>query len=103
AVLFQPVSATQDRERGRQLQAQLLLDDVLRRVQGEYIETAGLRLTTAQAQRLWGLDRAACDALLGALVAAKFLFRTRDGAFMRVESAMPAKASLHPPRKMAAA
>jgi len=58
-------------------------DDVLRRVQGEYIEMPGLRLTTAQAQRLWGLDRAACDALLGALVDAKFLFRTRDGAFMR--------------------
>lgn len=58
-------------------------DDVLRRVQGEYTEMPGLRLTTAQAQRLWGLDRAACDALLGALVDAKFLFRTRDGAFMR--------------------
>jgi len=59
------------------------LDDVLRRVQGEFIEMPGLRLTTAQAQRLWGLDRAACDALLGALVDAKFLFRTRDGAFVR--------------------
>ena len=59
------------------------LDDVLRRVQGEYIEMPGLRLTTAQAQRLWGLDRAACDTLLGALVDAKFLFRTRDGAFVR--------------------
>jgi hypothetical protein len=61
------------------------LDDVLRRVQGEYIEMPGLRLTSAQAQRLWGLDRAACDALLGALVDAKFLFRTRDGAFVRSE------------------
>lgn len=59
------------------------LEDALRRVQGEYIEMPGLRLTTAQAQRLWGLDRAACDALLGALVDAKFLFRTRDGAFVR--------------------
>jgi len=47
----------------------------------------GLRLTTAQAQRLWGLDRAACDALLGALVDAKFLFRTRDGSFMRSDQA----------------
>jgi hypothetical protein len=60
-------------------------DDVLRRVQGEYIEMPGLRLTTAQAQRLWGLDRSACDALLNALVDAKFLFRTRDGAFVRSE------------------
>ena len=60
-----------------------LFDDVLRRVQGEYTEMPGLRLTTAQAQRLWGLDRGACDTLLGALVDAKFLFRTRDGAFVK--------------------
>lgn len=59
------------------------LDDVLRRVRGEYIEMPGLRLTIAQAQRLWGLDRSACDTLLGALVDAKFLLRTRDGAFVR--------------------
>ncbi len=60
-------------------------DDVLRRVQGEYNEMPGLRLTPAQAQRLWGLDRASCDALLGVLVESKFLFRTRDGAFVRTE------------------
>ena len=65
-------------------------DDVLRRVQGEYIEMPGLRLTTAQAQRLWGLDRAACDALLGALVDAKFLFQTRDGSFMRSDQSRAA-------------
>ena len=70
-------------------------DDVLRRVQGEFMEMPGLRLTDAQARRLWGLDATSCDALLGALVDAKFLFRTTDGAFMRVESAaVPAKASL---------
>lgn len=66
-------------------------DDALRRVQGEYIEMPGLRLTSAQAQRLWGLDRTACDALLGALVDAKFLFRTRDGAFVRSEYARAAR------------
>lgn len=59
------------------------LEDVLQRVRGEYLEMPGLRLTTAQAQRLWGLDRAACDAVLGALVGAKFLFCSRDGAFAR--------------------
>jgi hypothetical protein len=66
------------------------LDEVLRRVQGEYIEMPGLRLTTAQAQRLWGLDRTACDTLLGALVDSKFLFRTRDGAFMRTDQSVVA-------------
>jgi hypothetical protein len=73
------------------MKAQQPLDDVLQRVQGEYREMPGLRLTTAQAQRLWGLDRAACDALLGALVDAKFLFRTRDGAFMRSDQARAAR------------
>ena len=76
---------------GGLMTAQQPLDDVLRRVQGEYREMPGLRLTTAQAQRLWGLDRAACDALLGALVDAKFLFRTRDGAFMRSDQAVAAR------------
>ena len=59
------------------------LEGVLRRIRGEYNEMPGLRLTPAQAQRLWGLDRAACDALMGALVDAKFLFLTPDGAFVR--------------------
>ncbi len=66
---------------------QQALDDVLRRVQGEYIEMPGLRLTPQQAQRLWGLDRTACDTLLGALVDAKVLLRTRDGAFVRSDQA----------------
>ena len=73
---------------GYQMAAPLhALDDVvLRRVQGEYIEMPGLRLTSAQAQRLLGLDRASCDALLGVLVERKFLFRTRDGAFVRFDN-----------------
>jgi len=70
-------------------------EEVLRRVQGEFLEMPGLRLTEAQARRLWGLDTAVCDALLGALVDAKFLFRTRDGAFMKADHAAPIKASLH--------
>ncbi len=78
-------------------------EDVLRRVRGEFLEMPGLRLTSAQARRLWALDAASCDALLGALVDAKFLFRTRDGAFMRVEHASPAKAALKPRSSIAAA
>lgn len=68
-------------------------DEVLLRVQGEFLEMPGLRLTEQQARRLWGLDAASCAALLGAMVDAGFLFRTRDGAFMRVEGAAPLKAS----------
>ena len=53
-------------------------------------------LTEAQARRLWGLDEASCGALLGALVDAKFLFKTRDGAFMRIEHAQPLKVTPRP-------
>ncbi len=63
------------------------IDEVLQRIQGEFLEMPGLRLTPAQAQRLWGLERDVCDALLGALVDAKFLAQTRDGAFVRMEGA----------------
>ena len=69
-------------------------EEILRRVQCEFLEMPGLRLTEPQARRLWGLDAASCAALLGALVDAQFLFRTRDGAFMRMEQATPAKAGL---------
>ncbi len=80
------------------------IDDVLQRIQGEYVEMPGLRLTPAQAQRLWGLERDVCDALLGALVEAKFLSQTRDGAYVRTDGAGPSvmKSVQHGP-KMAVA
>jgi hypothetical protein len=59
------------------------MQDVVRRVQGEFLEMPGLRLTPQQARRLWRLDERSCDQVLDALVEARFLFRTRDGAFVR--------------------
>jgi hypothetical protein len=60
--------------------------DVLQRIRAEYLEMPGLKLTAAQAQRLWNLSRTTCEGLLGRLVDAKFLFRTRDGAFVRSDT-----------------
>jgi hypothetical protein len=60
-------------------------DEVVRRVQCEFNEMPGLRLTAPQARRLWGIDAVTCKALLEALVERNFLFRTRDGAFMRAD------------------
>ena len=71
-------------------------DEVLRRVQGEFLEMPGLRLTPRQARRLWGVDEALCEAVIDALVSARFLFRTSDGAVMRAEDARTVKASLRP-------
>jgi hypothetical protein len=59
------------------------IEETLQRVQGEFREMPGLRLTSAQASRLWGLDAISSQALLEALVDARFLRRTPDGAFMR--------------------
>jgi hypothetical protein len=57
--------------------------ETLERIQGEFRELPGLRLTQAQAERLWHLDKAVCDGLLAALVDARFLSRAPDGTFVR--------------------
>ncbi len=62
--------------------------EALERIQGEFRELPGLRLTAAQAQRLWRLDRTVCDALLLALVDARFLVRMPDGVFVRWKGAL---------------
>jgi hypothetical protein len=72
-------------------------DGLLRRIRGEFLEMPGLRLTEAQAARLWGMDLTACSELLRCLIDTRFLFRTRDGAVMRVEPGTPLKAGLAPP------
>jgi hypothetical protein len=58
---------------------------VAQRVRGEYLEMPGLRLTPEQARRLWRMNAHDCDRVLGALVSERFLARTRDGAFVRLE------------------
>jgi hypothetical protein len=59
--------------------------ELLQRVRAEFLEMPGLRLTRAQARRLWALDEASCDALLAALVDARFLVHSGNLAFMRAE------------------
>ena len=67
---------------------QQIRDDVLRRARSEYLEMPGLRLTPAQAQRLWGLDSRTCEELLTTLTETRFLARTRDGSFVLLSSRM---------------
>jgi hypothetical protein len=59
------------------------MEHMLRRIQGEFLEMPGLRLTCRQAQRLWNLDEVICEALLAALVDVRFLVRTTDGVFVQ--------------------
>ena len=51
-------------------------------VRAEYLEMPGLRLTERQAQRLWALDGATCDALLEILESTHFLRRSPRGDYM---------------------
>jgi hypothetical protein len=61
------------------------LADWLQLIRAEYLEDPGLCLTSAQAQRLWGLDPAMSEALLAALVEVKFLRCTRQMAYVRAD------------------
>jgi hypothetical protein len=59
------------------------IQDALSRMQTEYVEMPGLKLTARQAQRLWSLSVEVCNDALAILLAGGFLTRTRDGAFIR--------------------
>jgi hypothetical protein len=56
--------------------------DWIHLVRSEYLEMPGLQLTRKQVQRLWQLDAFRCEAILEALIDAKFLRRTSDGAYV---------------------
>jgi hypothetical protein len=74
-------------------------EQMIRRISGEYLEMPGLRLTSEQAQRLWGLDSQSCSEILTELVATNFLARTADGRYARASEGI-----VHfPPVRMARA
>jgi hypothetical protein len=60
------------------------VDDLVHRIRAEYLEMPGLKLTRAQARRLWGLDEHLCTEILDRLADAKFLRRTNDGTYARL-------------------
>ena len=62
------------------------LEGIVYRVREEFREMPGLRLTPAQATRLWGLEHAACRKVIDLLVAAEFLRWTSSGSVTRAGS-----------------
>ena len=54
---------------------------LLTRIRSEFLEMPGLRLTSAQAARLWAVDRRTSDWILAGLTTAGFL-RNREGAYL---------------------
>ena len=67
-------------------------DELTSRIRGEYREMPGLRLTFAQACRLWQLDTTTCSAVLDNLIAQRFLYRTADGTYIALPAPPPTPA-----------
>jgi hypothetical protein len=58
-------------------------ESVVRRVRAEFLEMPGLRLTFAQAMRLWGLSEEDCQRVIDVLIRSCFLQRTDTGEVIR--------------------
>jgi hypothetical protein len=56
-------------------------ESLVARVRGEYFEMPGLRVTLAQACRLWQVDMFTCEMLLEYLVRVGFLCKTASGFY----------------------
>jgi hypothetical protein len=56
---------------------------LINRVRSEFNEMPGLQLTLPQASRLWGMEPAACQTVIDALVDASFLRWTPKGTVVR--------------------
>ena len=74
----------------------MLSNDLISRIRGEYGEMPGLRLTLAQAARLWHLDTPTCQAVFDHLVREQVLFATKEGAYLAFPEPPRVKAGLRP-------
>ena len=61
----------------------LIPHEALTRIQMEYVEMPGLKLTPLQIGRLCGLPQEVCEGALSLLVRTGFLSRAEDGSFLR--------------------
>jgi hypothetical protein len=59
--------------------------DWIERVQSEFFEMPGLRLSKQQAQRLWNLDSRSADVIFEALESANVLRRTTNDMYTRAD------------------
>jgi hypothetical protein len=59
------------------------MSTLLLRIENEYQEMPGLKLTEAQARRLWDLDGDTCSLVLTTLLDRRFLKCTSTGMYIR--------------------
>jgi hypothetical protein len=57
--------------------------EAVRRAKAEFLEMPGLKLTAAQAARLWSVDSALCHQVLAVLVESRFLAETSNASYVR--------------------
>jgi hypothetical protein len=78
-------------------------EDIIRFVHSDFREMPGLRLTEAQARRLWNLDRATCQDVLDTLVERSILTRAADGRYCSTagDLAQPGGAAAYTPHAAA--
>jgi hypothetical protein len=60
------------------------IEDLLVRIESEFLATPELRLTVSEAQRRFEADEITCEAVLDALVDAAVLFKTPDRVYGRL-------------------
>jgi hypothetical protein len=60
------------------------IENLVMRMQGDFLERPGLALTLGDAERRFGIDEVTCNALLTVLADAKVLTRNREGAYVRL-------------------
>jgi hypothetical protein len=60
------------------------IEDLLVRVESEFLASPELKLTVSEAGRRFGADEVTCEAVLDALVDAAVLFKTRDRVYGRL-------------------
>jgi hypothetical protein len=76
------------------------LESLVARIRGEYHEMPGLRLTFAQACRLWQVDALTCETLLEQLVREAFLYRTDNGAYIALSATAGRQAKAQLPERV---
>ena len=77
------------------------MEALVQRVRGEFREMPGLRLTFAQACRLWQIDTAMCRVVLERLTRDGVLLQTRQGHYIAAPRARQLGASLDRPQRAA--
>ena len=70
------------------------MEALVERVRGEFREMPGLRLTFAQACRLWQMDAPTCGMVLERLTREGVLLRTRQGHYIAAPRPRPLYAPL---------